>query len=301
MNLWAGIIDMNSAALKPQEIGVLRFRGTIQTDESEPYITDLDAQQHGEITGRCVTIDPGRRDLLYCVHESSSADIPRIYRYTKSCQDKMEKIKKYRRICKAVKPQEVQNAEATLVNSQSLIPQNFEEYLRNRTLFTELFQRHYTETITNHLTIHPLYQKLKLSKYIRRQKVNEDMVAKLKSKFGNDVIFVMDNYLAPNTRRNNPEVICHGLPKLFADFFLSLTNQNCKLTVQNISGVEELRERLWSRDLAACLNMIHIVRSLRLNGEIPERFQRAGAERRGPTRRRRFEENEERRVLLRTL
>ena len=112
----------------------------------------------------------------------------------------MEKIKKYRRICKAVKPQEVQNAEATLVNSQSLIPQNFEEYLRNRTLFTELFQRHYTETITNHLTIHPLYQKLKLSKYIRRQKVNEDMVAKLKSKFGNDVIFVMDNYLAPNTR-----------------------------------------------------------------------------------------------------
>ena len=32
MNLWAGIIDMNSAALKPQEIGVLRFRGTIQTD-----------------------------------------------------------------------------------------------------------------------------------------------------------------------------------------------------------------------------------------------------------------------------
>ena len=73
------------------------------------------------------------------------------------------------------------------------------------------------------------------------------------------------------------------------------------MTVQNISGVEELRERLWSRDLAACLNMIHIVRSLRLNGEIPERFQRAGAERRGPTRRRRFEENEERRVLLRTL
>jgi hypothetical protein len=66
------------------------------------------------------------------------------------------------------------------------------------------------------------------------------------------------------------------------------------LTVQIISGVEELRERLWNRDLAACLNMIHIVRNLRLNGEIPVRFQRAGAERRGPTRRRRSEENEER-------
>jgi hypothetical protein len=42
--------------------------------------------------------------------------------------------------------------------------------------------------------------------------------------------------------------------------------------VQNISGAEELRERLWNRDLEACLNMIHIVRNLRLNGEIPESF-----------------------------
>ncbi|EIE82257.1 hypothetical protein RO3G_06962 [Rhizopus delemar RA 99-880] len=48
------------------------------------------------------------------------------------------------------------------------------------------------------------------------------------------------------------------------------------VAVQNISGVEELRERLWNRDLAACLNVIHIVHNLRLNGEIPERFQRAG-------------------------
>jgi hypothetical protein len=70
--------------------------------------------------------------------------------------------------------------------------------------------------------------------------------------------------------------------------------------VQSISGIEELRERLWNRDWAVCLNMIHIVCNLHLNGEIPERFQRAGAERRGPIRRR-FEENEERQVLPRTL
>ncbi|EIE76993.1 hypothetical protein RO3G_01697 [Rhizopus delemar RA 99-880] len=52
---------------------------------------------------------------------------------------------------------------------------------------------------------------------------------------------------------------------------------------------------VYNRDLAACLNMIHIVRNLRWNGEIPERFQRAGAEGRGS------EENEERRVLPRIL
>jgi hypothetical protein len=71
--------------------------------------------------------------------------------------------------------------------------------------------------------------------------------------------------------------------------------------VQSSLGAEELCERLWNRSLVICLNMVHIVRNLRLNGEISESFQRAGAERRGPTRRRRSEENEERRVLPRTL
>ena len=35
INLWAEMISMNSAALKPQELGVLRFRGTIQTDNAD--------------------------------------------------------------------------------------------------------------------------------------------------------------------------------------------------------------------------------------------------------------------------
>ncbi|EIE85558.1 hypothetical protein RO3G_10268 [Rhizopus delemar RA 99-880] len=48
------------------------------------------------------------------------------------------------------------------------------------------------------------------------------------------------------------------------------------LAVQNISGVEELRGRLWNQNLVACPNMIHIVRNLRLNSEIPESFQRVG-------------------------
>ncbi|EIE90587.1 hypothetical protein RO3G_15298 [Rhizopus delemar RA 99-880] len=101
--------------------------------------------------------------------------------------------------------------------------------------------------------MHSLHRKLKLPKYYRRQKNNEVMVAKLKNK---------------------------------------CTNQNSKVTMQNISGVQELCKRLWDRDLAACLNMIHIVCNLRLNGEIPEIFQHAVSERRAPTRRRRSGENE---------
>ncbi|KAG0750542.1 hypothetical protein G6F57_000936 [Rhizopus arrhizus] len=156
--------------LKPQELGVLRFRRTIQTE------------------GVGVTVLKKRQDR----------------KHTKSCQGKMEKTKKYCRICEAVKPQKVQNTEDTLVNFRSLDPQAFEEYLRNRVMVTELLQRHYTETTTNYLNTHPLHRKLKLSKCIRRQKASEDMVAKLKSKFGNDAIFVVGNYSAPNTRYQEP-------------------------------------------------------------------------------------------------
>ncbi|KAG1160709.1 hypothetical protein G6F37_003753 [Rhizopus arrhizus] len=270
MNLWAEIIDMNSAALKPQELGVLRFRGTIQTEELEVYITGLNAQQHEEITDCCVTIDPERRNLLYCVHENSTADAPRTYRHTKSCQGKMEKAKKYRRICEAVKPQEVQNTEDT----------------PNPVMLTELLQRHYTETTTNYLPTHPLHRKLKLSKCIRRQKASEDIVAKLKSKFGNDAIFAMDNYSAPNIRYQE-----------------SVRGVGFRRLLKNMDSwcIEELRERLWNRDLVACLNMSYIACNLRLNDEILERFQHAEAERRDPTRRRSSEEDEERRVLPRTL
>ncbi|KAG1039273.1 hypothetical protein G6F43_012547 [Rhizopus delemar] len=75
---------------------------------------------------------------------------------------------------------------------------------RNRALVTELLQRHYTETTTNHSTTHLLHRKLKLSKYIRRQKANKDMAAKLKSKFGNDVVFAISNYSAPDIRCQQP-------------------------------------------------------------------------------------------------
>jgi hypothetical protein len=106
----------------------------------------------------------------------------------------MKKTNKCCHFCEVVKPQEVQNAENTLVNFQSWDLQYFVEYLRNRALVTELLQRYYIEATTNYLTIYPLRRKLKPSKCIRRQKASEDMVIKLKSKFGNDAVFVMGNY-----------------------------------------------------------------------------------------------------------
>ncbi|KAG1258128.1 hypothetical protein G6F68_008938 [Rhizopus microsporus] len=50
------------------------------------------------------------------------------------------------------------------------------------------------------------------------------------------------------------------------------------------------RYRLWNRDVAACLNYMHILRGLRRNGMIPDRFRRVAV---APTRRRRRVDDQE--------
>ncbi|PHZ12831.1 uncharacterized protein RHIMIDRAFT_237745, partial [Rhizopus microsporus ATCC 52813] len=50
------------------------------------------------------------------------------------------------------------------------------------------------------------------------------------------------------------------------------------------------RYRFWNRDVAACLNYMHILRELRRNGMVPHRFRRVAV---APTRRRRRVDDQE--------
>ncbi|GAB5587481.1 hypothetical protein Unana1_02381 [Umbelopsis nana] len=59
---------------------VRRTRAKKVSDEFN-YIEDLEMEQQQQLIGKCVVIDPGRRDLLYCVHEDSTPEHPMTYRY----------------------------------------------------------------------------------------------------------------------------------------------------------------------------------------------------------------------------
>ncbi|KAI9480298.1 MAG: hypothetical protein EXX96DRAFT_633642 [Benjaminiella poitrasii] len=121
LTLWERVVDLNSAPFRHQEDGVLRFLETIQTDgvgvsiikkrtdrqgrhtirytlqvEKVRYISDLSQEENQPLVGRCVTVDPGRRDLVYFVQEDSTTEEPMKWRYTKPHQDKFQKRKKYR-------------------------------------------------------------------------------------------------------------------------------------------------------------------------------------------------------------
>ncbi|KAG2211731.1 hypothetical protein INT47_008828, partial [Mucor saturninus] len=75
--------------------------------------------------------------------------------------------------------------------------------------------------------------------------------------------FWIVNNPCPHRRRANPRVIRHGL--------LRYTNKNCRTTTNNTNRIVP---RLWNRDMAACLNMVDIVRSLPNGNDIPPRFRR---------------------------
>jgi hypothetical protein len=55
---------------------------TDDRDTTWRYIHELNQSKINETDGKCVLIDPNRRDLLYCMHETSTKEDPIKYRYT---------------------------------------------------------------------------------------------------------------------------------------------------------------------------------------------------------------------------
>ncbi|KAI8388267.1 uncharacterized protein BYT42DRAFT_559524, partial [Radiomyces spectabilis] len=97
LDLWSGVVDLDSRPFKQTKGEGLSFYGTLQTDgvavsvikqnvpsrkggrqrkakvqdEDVPYVDSLAPIEQKCLEGRCVLVDPGRRDLLFCMHEYS--------------------------------------------------------------------------------------------------------------------------------------------------------------------------------------------------------------------------------------
>ncbi|PHZ09484.1 uncharacterized protein RHIMIDRAFT_294333 [Rhizopus microsporus ATCC 52813] len=122
---WTTGAELSTLTQKPSSRKKKRFdrqtrytaRFTVEY-EATSYIANLTRRNHQEISGRCVAVDPGRRDTLYFVHENSTPEQPVKFRYTKQQQDKTWKIKKYRRILQDLKAQDPDVVQAEQALSQ---------------------------------------------------------------------------------------------------------------------------------------------------------------------------------------
>ncbi|KAJ2120283.1 hypothetical protein IW147_005199 [Coemansia sp. RSA 720] len=175
------------------------------------YIHDLSQAQLQSTVGRCVLVDPGRRDLLYMMHEKSSVASKNVYRYTRCQQRKETRVKKYRKILENEKTADVAEAERRLSAGSYIKPdlELFKEYLAARADVAVELTRFYNKTMCNQRVGTttpevPLHRKLRLSAYTNRQQADQLLVNRLRQRFSQDAVFVMGNWSAPMAKFHEP-------------------------------------------------------------------------------------------------
>ncbi|KAJ1837036.1 hypothetical protein LPJ73_007528, partial [Coemansia sp. RSA 2703] len=182
------------------------------------YIHELSKNELEAIKDRVVFIDPGRRDLLYCMSINSTAKPWKTYRYTSNQRHSDTKMRHYRKLRNAIKPSEVSEAENRLsqLRGTSTNLEKFSSYLERRSQEADTLTRYYTTTqtvrrhddagkvsTTDQLT-YPLFRRLLLSAHINMRQANEHLVQNLRAKFGADAVLVFGNWSAPNARYHEP-------------------------------------------------------------------------------------------------
>jgi hypothetical protein len=150
-DIWSNIVNFKRKPVKEQNDG-LKFQGTVFTDsvrlsivkqnydtsrrgnarrqkensannkEEFRYIDDLSREEQNECVGKCVLIDLGRLNLLYCMHEDDDKVNKKTYRYTRNQRNVERRIRKFKKFREDLKPYKVKKAEVQLtkVNSSTV-------------------------------------------------------------------------------------------------------------------------------------------------------------------------------------
>ncbi|KAI8047130.1 uncharacterized protein B0P05DRAFT_632638 [Gilbertella persicaria] len=180
------------------------MRNDKKTEEDIAYIESLSTCKNNY-----VLIDPGRRDMLFCMHESSTVEKKRTYHYTRNQRNIETKTRKFMKLCERLKPEDVSNVEAILsrLKSSTVIKDQYVEYIRQKSTVIQVLQEYYSnedlaleERNTNMLP----FRKLKLSSYINRQQSDKRLCKDIRKHFGNNAVIVIGNWSAGNVKFHEP-------------------------------------------------------------------------------------------------
>ncbi|KAI8048543.1 hypothetical protein BDF22DRAFT_779126 [Syncephalis plumigaleata] len=309
---WKQIVELNRKVFKDQKDGKLEFSGSIETDgvgvtvlkkgiekvieeggaksakEPFPYISKLKADDHKAIDGKCVAVDPGRRNLLFCVHENSTVEEKRKYQYTKLHQDKMRRTKEYRRIRDDCKREIWRKLKLSAYISKQQSDQKLIDDLRGKFGGDAAFVM--GNWSAPHTKYHEPIRGIGFRRLLKRHGfkvflIDEHKTSKCCPACNNPTLEKFKKVANPRSKQHEDshKIICHGL--------LRCTHQTCNKAMKDIKAKKEqegklevdykedpefkrYEHRLWNRDMAACLNFIQIIRSVRKDNLIPTQFQR---------------------------
>ncbi|KAG2229377.1 hypothetical protein INT48_002780 [Thamnidium elegans] len=172
-SIWGKVVNISNEALKDQGPNKsVKFRGTIITDgvgvsivkqdfetsksstsgpknnvvkEDFQYIEEIPKEELLATKGKAVLIDSGGRDLLYCMHEDSTAKKKKLYRYTRNQKAKELKSAKFRKLRQRFKPTSIQECENKLsqYSSSTVNTDAYVEYLKVRAQVSPLLEEYY--------------------------------------------------------------------------------------------------------------------------------------------------------------
>ncbi|KAG1392031.1 hypothetical protein G6F60_012263 [Rhizopus arrhizus] len=182
---WGAVVDLNKKAFKHQGFKKsLRLQGTLETDgvgvsiikqntdtsiklpkpntekkvdgNQTEHIEGLGQADLKSTEGKCVLIDPGRQDLMYCMKETSTVEEKQTLIFTKNNRSKCSRHFRYLR--KRTQPFVVQKAEAILSRSESnsVDLKKFVQYIKTRaSVKTILYEYYGNETTKSKETYFP--------------------------------------------------------------------------------------------------------------------------------------------------
>lgn len=184
-------------------------KGMRMKDRDEcQYINKLTTRELQETTDKCVFIDPGRRDLLYCMHERSKSNSKRdLYRYTLNQRAKETKWREFTKLRQNTKREEVKQSEAYLLKHPASTVNVFQfvEYLKARARVHGILSTYYTNKDNEHHN-HDLlpFRKMKLSSIVNRQQSDSRLSAKIREKFGKDPVIVIGDWSVASQKYHGP-------------------------------------------------------------------------------------------------
>lgn len=173
--VWRRAVNMNKKAFKHQGFQkTIQFRGTLETDgvavsiikqnfdtgrklskkkvkkeaddTTTEYIENLHQDELKNSEGRCVLVDPGRRDIMFCLKETSTVEKAAGEKqkliYTKN--ERSKRSRHFRSLQRITKPPIVAEAEAALstTTSKSVNLEKFTSYIKARAAVSDTLYRY---------------------------------------------------------------------------------------------------------------------------------------------------------------
>ncbi|KAJ2367053.1 hypothetical protein H4S02_010352, partial [Coemansia sp. RSA 2611] len=178
--------------------------------ETTEYITALSIDELQRIRPHAVFIDPGRRDLLYCMSIDSTPDNPHLYRYTSMTDRQLTKRAKFKNIINRIKQAKypaVIDAERELssycTKTTDLV--KFKEYLRVRGQHLPALMQFYGGNNGPKTPAgDPLVPKLAQNAHMNRQDADVVLARQLIDKFGRDAVLIIGDWNAPHMKHQEP-------------------------------------------------------------------------------------------------